>query len=608
MGKNELVQYRVNQNALAKPVEEELLIAYRPFHNTEKWIEYRFNEWNTWKAWAALGFVILFFVLGGPQFVMDILQALTGGASAGGSLIPDKPMDSGTIQPMLDGMKNNFQPPPPMIDPGSGAASFTSAKVVEWFAIALSVGGVGAYGLMQRKPTHLLLNDHGIAWEWRRSLMNFGHMVPWSAITHIGVTWPENRTSPQDSLLTFSTASNPQAMQIKLGGIATTEEREQFLKCLETWAPDVSKDAQVYDVLTPPPDHSYTELWLQALSAPPKRERLTPLIAGAVLGEGNYTIVSQLGVGGQGTAYLSTMPDGMEVVLKEFILPVYVDINIRRQALERMQNEVQMLKKLDNDRIVKLRDFFIEDHRGYLVLELIDGDSLRTMVNKNGKLDEKTVIGLMHQMCDMLEYLHSLSPPVVHRDFTPDNLILGSDGILKLVDFNVAQQKDVTATGTVVGKHAYIPPEQFRGKPNHQSDIYAMGASVYFLLIGEDPQPITSSRPKEADENVSHGLDHIVARATALDTGYRYPSAQDLRAELEYLAKNGHVRPQLESKNSADSAEAGTNEATADVAVASTAETNGESAVASTAETTGDSAVANSLDSVGESEVSNTSA
>jgi tRNA A-37 threonylcarbamoyl transferase component Bud32 len=577
------VQYRVNQNALARPIEEELLIAYRPFHNTEKWIEYRFNEWNTWKAWAALGFVILFFVLGGPQFVMDILQALTGGASAGGSLVPDNPVDPSAIEPIMNGMKNSIPTPHALLEPGSGAASFTSAKVVEWFAITMSVGGVGAYGLMQRKPTHLLLNDRGIAWEWRRSLMNFGHMVPWSAITHIGITWPENRTSPQDSLLTFSTASNPQAMQIKLGGIATTEEREQFLKCLETWAPQVSKDAQVYDVLTPPPDHSYTELWLQALSAPPKRERLTPLIPGALLGEGNYTVVGQLGVGGQGTAYLSRMPDGMEVVLKEFILPVYVDINIRRQALERMQNEVQMLKKLDNDRIVKLKDFFIEDHRGYLVLELIDGDSLRTIVNKRGKLDEDTVIGLMHQMCDMLEYLHGLSPPVVHRDFTPDNLILGSDGILKLVDFNVAQQKDVTATGTVVGKHAYIPPEQFRGKPNHQSDIYAMGASVYFLLIGEDPQPITSSRPKEKDENVSNGLDHIVARATALDTNYRYPSAQDLRAELTELVKNGHIRPQLD----------GTGDAT-DIAV--------------TTGTAGESAVAISPDSKGESEVSGSSA
>jgi tRNA A-37 threonylcarbamoyl transferase component Bud32 len=529
MGRNEIVHYQVQQKALPAPVEEELLIAYRPFHNTEKWIEYRFNEWNTWKAWAALGFVILFFVLGGPQLVTDFLTMITSGTGTAPA-VPDFSGAAGAGTSLMTTIEG-------AMPAASGAATFTSAKVVEYFAIAMGVAGLSSLALFNRKPTHLLLNDRGIAWEWRRALMNFGQMVPWDKITHIGLTWPENRTSPQDCLLTFSTEGKPQAMQIKLGGIATTEEREKFLECIEKWAPDVSKDAQIYDVLTPPPDHSYTELWLQALSAPPKRERLTPLVNGAVLSQGNYTIVDQLGVGGQGTAYLSEMPDGFQVVLKEFILPVYVDINIRRQALERMQNEVQMLKKLDNDRIVKLKDFFIEDHRGYLVLELIDGDSLRTLVNRNGKMSEETVIGLMHQMCDMLEYLHSLSPPVVHRDFTPDNLILGLDGILKLVDFNVAQQKDVTATGTVVGKHAYIPPEQFRGKPNHQSDIYAMGASVYFLLVGEDPQPITSSHPKEDEPSVSNGLDVIVARATALDTGYRYQSAQELRAELNYLLK-----------------------------------------------------------------------
>lgn len=524
---NELVRYRVRVNdELIRPIEEQLLIAYRPFHNTEKWIEYRFSEWNTWKAWVALIFVILFFVMGGPGHVLDLLNNFTTTPSA----VPNLADYSGVSA--VGAASSTTLVGYGAAEAAAAPVAFTSAKVVEWFAIALGVGVLGSLGMVQRKPTHLLLNDGGIAWEWRRSLMNTGCMIPWDAITHIGLTYPENRTSPQDSILTFSTAKNPRAMEIKLGGIATTEERENFLRCLERWAPNVSKDAEIFDVLTPPPDHSYTELWLQALSAPPKRERLTPLSNGAALSTGAYTIVEQLGVGGQGTAYLSKATDGSSVVLKEFILPVFVDINVRRQALERMQNEVQMLKKLDHDRIVKLKDFFIEDHRGYLVLELIDGDSLRTLVNRNGKMSEAAVVSLMEQMCDMLEYLHSLSPPVVHRDFTPDNLILGNDGILKLVDFNVAQQKEATSTGTVVGKHAYIPPEQFRGKPCSQSDIYAMGASVFFLLTGQDPEPITSSHPKETISNVSNGLDIIIARATALDTNYRYQSAAEIRQEL----------------------------------------------------------------------------
>ncbi|MBX9667246.1 MAG: serine/threonine protein kinase [Candidatus Obscuribacterales bacterium] len=526
--RSEIVRYAVNPRVTDElvTVGDAFLIAYRPFHNTEKWVEHRFNEWNTWKAWVAFVMVLLFFWLGGPAKVLEFLNAFTGatGPSGGVPFIPD----TGSIAPGLISTTTTQLLP-------VAATGFTSAKVVEWFAI-LAVTGVGsAIALIARKPTHLLLDQKGIAWEWRRSMMQVGSKLLWKEITHIGLTWPKDRTSPQDCLLTFSTAANPSAMQIKLGGIATTDEREKFLSCIENWAPHVSKDAEIYDVLTPPPDHSYTELWLQALSAPPKRERLTPLSFGAQLGAGTYKIVEQLGVGGQGTAYLSTTEDGSKVVLKEFILPVYVDINVRRQALERMQNEVQMLKKLDNDRIVKLKDFFIEDHRGYLVLELIDGDSLRTIVNRDGQMSETTAIALMQQMCHMLEYLHSLSPPVVHRDFTPDNLILGSDGVLKLVDFNVAQQKDVTSTGTVVGKHAYIPPEQFRGKPTWQSDIYAMGASVYFLLIGKDPVPISSSHPKEDRADISNGLDIIVSRATNLDTEVRFQSAAEIREELTYL-------------------------------------------------------------------------
>jgi serine/threonine-protein kinase len=287
------------------------------------------------------------------------------------------------------------------------------------------------------------------------------------------------------------------------------------------------------DILTPAQDHSYTELWMQALSAPPKRERLTPLAPGATLLEGKYKIIDQLGVGGQGTAYLAKhLTDESEVVLKEFILPVYVDVNVRRQALETMQKEASMLRRLNNPRVVQLREFFVEDHRGYLCLERINGLSLRRIVDNEGKMSEAKVRDLAAQMCKMLSYLHGLTPPVVHRDFTPDNLILGKDGVLKLVDFNVAQQTESTATGSVVGKHAYLPPEQFRGRPVPQSDIYAMGATMFYLLLGDDPEAITCLHPINYRDDISAKLDQIVSHATALDTAKRYASISDLAKDL----------------------------------------------------------------------------
>lgn len=157
------------------------------------------------------------------------------------------------------------------------------------------------------------------------------------------------------------------------------------------------------------------------------------------------------------------------------------------------------------------------------------------MVEKGKRFSQEEVIALSIQMAEILSYLHSLSPPIVHRDFTPDNLMLQEDGLLKLLDFNVAQQKTSSVTCTVVGKQAYLPPEQFRGKPCSQSDIYAMGATIYFLLVGEDPDAITSSHPAKVTE-VEEKLDALVAKATALELDKRYQDAESLLEDLKNLA------------------------------------------------------------------------
>lgn len=484
--------------------EEEIIVRYRPYAGLEKWLKYRFSAWSTFKAWFAMTLLVLFFGFGGPGFVLASIISLTLGT----------------------------------FDPVKGAAiSASAAAKINHFILQImffiSVGVANSVvALRMVYPTHISLSSCGICLEWHRWIFSRARFIPWEDISHIGLYWPKGKTSLQDSVLSFTNKHNAN-LRLKVGAIATIEERQKLLTALEKWANDISKDAQILEMLVPAQDHSYTELWLQALSAPPKRERLTPLLPGAMLKDGRYTIINQLGVGGQGTAYLAYANNSnADVVLKEFILPVYVDVNVRRQALERMQNEASMLRRLDNYRVVRLLDFFVEDHRGYLVLERINGISLREKVNRQGPLDEKTVLTLAEQMCDILSYLHSLTPVVVHRDFTPDNLILGEEGVLKLVDFNVAQQTESTATGTVVGKHAYLPPEQFRGKPTSQSDLYAMGATLYFLLVGQDPEPITSSHPILSRSDITPELDELVAHATALDTKERYPNIQAIRYAL----------------------------------------------------------------------------
>jgi serine/threonine protein kinase, bacterial len=272
---------------------------------------------------------------------------------------------------------------------------------------------------------------------------------------------------------------------------------------------------------------------LQAFASPPKHENMLPLRAGAVLSDGKYEVEHQLGAGGLGTAYLARDRQQAKVVLKEFILPVYVDAAICRQALKAFEAEARILKGLDHPNIVRLFDFFVQDQRAYMVLEYIDGPSLKLYVQQQGQpLPAKDAVKFALQICEALSHLHAQSPPVVHRDVTPDNLILSRDGTIKLIDFNVAQQAETNTTAIFVGKPGYLPPEQFRGEPSVHSDIFAAGASLHFLLTGKDPIALTVSRPKLIQHAVPAPLDDIVAKATALDIKDRYTSVEEFKQAL----------------------------------------------------------------------------
>jgi predicted Ser/Thr protein kinase len=384
------------------------------------------------------------------------------------------------------------------------------------------------------RPTHIQLTKEGIRFIFKTMPVFMQDQIcPWSKIKQVTLEQVPGKASVADHRLVFGLVDGKK-MRLRLGSISSVVGKEEILKAVERWAPSVPRSSEVITALQPPCDFSYTELWMEALSAPPKREKLKPLIDGAMLREQQFTVLNMLGVGGQGTAYLAEdAVSAQAVVLKEFVLPVYVDVSARRRALETFEKEARLLKELSHPNVVKLVDYFIEDHRAYLVLEHIDGESLRTLVNRSGRLTEDKVRELAIQMCEILQYLHAQSPPVVHRDFTPDNLILRKDGTLKLIDFNVAQQSDSSAVSSVVGKPNYLPPEQFRGTPTTQSDIYALGACLQFLLIGENPVAILSSNPSLTRSDVSEALSAIVQKATEPELENRFSTASEILLELK---------------------------------------------------------------------------
>lgn len=442
------------------------------------------------------------------------------------------------------------------------ATSFSNSNSVFMVVGVLSICAFALlFFQLVKSPSSLSFSKAGLSLTWGFfGLKRAGPLVAWSEVIGIRLRREGGTESPDGKIdIVYSqprvlyrmiepaNAANENRFTIDLRNVERLETRHKLGELLERYAPPNTMPPEVSEILSATASNTYTELWLQALTAPSKRESLEPLPEGKQLREGMYLIAGQLGVGGQGTAYIAEFGDRLKtgstesgqklsLVVKEFVLPLYVDSNSRKAALRSFLDEADLLKKLDHERVVKLNDCFVEDHRGYLVMERVHGESLKQIVTASGALTESRVLNLLSQMLDVLNYLHSQKPPVVHRDFAPDNLILGDDDVLKLVDFNVAQQAENTMTGTIVGKQSYVPPEQLRGMATPASDIYAMGATLYFMLTGLDPEPLSVSHPKSVAAHVSEELDAIVARCTQLDERERFKSALEVQTALESLS------------------------------------------------------------------------
>jgi serine/threonine-protein kinase len=265
---------------------------------------------------------------------------------------------------------------------------------------------------------------------------------------------------------------------------------------------------------------------------------------GAHILAGKYEVVKHIGGGGQAVVYEAkeklSAGNGVVsetlVVLKEFVLPAQAGVNVRKRVLGNIQREAKILKNLDCQNIVRFIDFFVDDQRAYLVLEHINGVTLQKYIEDGGSLTEKETIELSLKMSEILKNLHSNVPPVIHRDFTPDNLMIDAEKNLKLIDFNVAEHLEASDTNSVVGKHAYIPPEQFRGKASEQSDIYAMGATMYFLLTTQEPEAISVSSPQRLNSLISDELNAVVVKATAQEASERFGSWSEIQQSLKKIA------------------------------------------------------------------------
>jgi hypothetical protein len=322
------------------------------------------------------------------------------------------------------------------------------------------------------------------------------------------------------------------------------EDLKKLFLCLAIHCPDLPKfpsiqqlNPSLYQIESDKNPLSFTNMWEADLNARFATTAFVPLESGETLQEGKIKVIGQIGFGGFSAVYLAQTDEGSMVALKEAVLPANANEQTKAKAIQMFNKEAQILCTLDHPQIARVFDHFVENGRNYLLLEYVPGINLRTFVRQNGPQPEKVVVSWLGQVGLILQYLQSLQPRVVHRDISPENLMLTKSGKLVLIDFGAANNFLSTATGTFVGKQSYISPEQFRGKAVPASDIYSLGATAYFLLTGEDPPPLSVLRPAEKDSSISPAMNEFVAHCTQQELEFRLLKPKELLAELAAIAQ-----------------------------------------------------------------------
>jgi hypothetical protein len=331
-------------------------------------------------------------------------------------------------------------------------------------------------------------------------------------------------------------------LHLPLAALSRQTDGRKFLLDLRARLPENAQSREFLELVESISSESFTRLWLDEVLSH-RRDNSMELVKRQSLQGGRYIIEERIAIGGQATIYkalfrgnTASQVDARVVAIKEFVLPNGGTSSTMGRSLDSIKKEALLLAFLEHPAIPNLLDNFVEDQRAYLCFEYIDGLSLRSLVQDRGCLPPEQVIDIARKMADILVYLHGCAPPVVHRDLSPDNLMLSSDGRLSLIDFNVAEQLESNDTKTVVGKQRYMAPEQFKGRPCPQSDLYSMGGCLNFLLKGKDPRPLSLSTVLSDDSNVDDKdllfLHQLIAKLTQLSLLERYQSIVDVQRDL----------------------------------------------------------------------------
>ncbi len=276
---------------------------------------------------------------------------------------------------------------------------------------------------------------------------------------------------------------------------------------------------------------------------------------------GPYDLLERVSVGGMAEIFRARVRASGEIVAVKRILP---EVEADREFIEMFVDEGRIAAQLDHPNIVRVLDIGEVDETHYLAMQFVDGLDLRAVFDRAAARDVRLEPGwlaaVFTAVCAGLQYAHERKDAkgrplgLVHRDVSPQNVLVGLDGAVKIIDFGIAKaagKLSKTQVGTIKGKYAYMSPEQVRGLPvDARSDLFSLGICMWELatrrrLFSADNELLIMERiryaeitpPRAVEPDVPPALEAIILKALARDVGDRYPSAAELSVALQRFAQ-----------------------------------------------------------------------
>lgn len=271
--------------------------------------------------------------------------------------------------------------------------------------------------------------------------------------------------------------------------------------------------------------------------------------------DNRYEIIKRLGSGGMADVYLARDTHlGREVAIKI----LYKRYARDEEFVARFRREAQAAAGLNHPHIVSIYDRGEAEGSYYIAMEYLDGESLKDVIAREGKIPPQRAIGIAEQILQALQFAHEHN--VIHRDIKPHNIIINGRGQVKVTDFGIARagtSAKMTETGSILGTAQYLSPEQAKGKAVEQSsDLYSLGVVLYEMLTGRVPfegeNPVAIALKHLSDEpeppqainpEIPDNLNAVVMKALAKDPRDRYGDAEQFLADLERCRQNLPVAP-----------------------------------------------------------------